>query len=511
MSMEQRPTRTVSRRLLHRIDWSRELGLACLVVGLLVWVELWEYSLYVGGLFDYHDLTLISDWFSNALVHGRPFWITDGHRSHLTIHFTPSLILLTPLFAFFREQYALPAIVAFTVCAGIYVATRDQRINLQKLSLPSIYLWILTIAFFVVFAQNLYAARILSSAHFEPTFVLAAVLLLNRLRSNASYWQLGILLVLALGIRQDSGLYLFFLLIGCLFAPRYWGRPRRSTIAILAAACVVYVALAASVLMPWLGDSEGTRFWRHWGNSWPQVFLAWLTSPVQVYWALEGSEFAAFNRAFLYLPLLNPLAWLANQVPGILFYTADTPDKRALLFYNASFLLPGMTLCFAFAQLHAVAFVMRHTDAAKPLRHVGLTLVCAIFAYAAFDASLRDGDRAEKIAVTSLTRNDPFALQPLRDIVKCRNVHSVAADFHNIVYVPLRLDKYLLHNAAKADVVVVPRKFNRHMLYAVSSKDVWRGLPTALRYSLVARMTKFDVYMRESAACKPTANTAAGI
>jgi hypothetical protein len=444
-------------------------------------------------------------------VHGRPFWITDAQRWHLTIHFTPSLILLTPAFAFFRDQYALTSIVAFTVCAAIYVATRDQQANLKKLSLQATYLWILTIAFFVLFAENLYTARILSSAHFEPVFVLAAILLLNRLRKDTGYWQLAIVLVLALGIRQDAGLYLFFLLISCLFAPRHWGRPRPRKIGLLAAACVLYVALVASVLMPWLGDTEGTRFWHLWGDSWPQVFLAWLTSPRRVFHALHHSEFGAFNRAFLYLPVLNPLAWLANQLPSILFYTADAPDKRALLYYNASFLLPGMLLCSAFVQLHAVAFVMRHTRAGTALRHVGLTVVCAIFVYAALDASLRStGDPAEKIAVSQLTRSDPFASEPLHGILECRNVHAVAADFHNIVYAPLRLDKYLLPNAAKADVVVIPRKFNRHMPFSVSSKDVLSGLPRELQYTRVARLPDFDVYVRQSAICKPREDAEAG-
>jgi hypothetical protein len=497
-----------SRRQVDRIS---ELGLACLAVGLLVWVELWQYSLYVGTLYNYHDLTLITDWFSNALVHGRPFWITDGHRSHLTIHFTPALILLTPAFAFFHEQYALPAIVAFTVCAGIYLAARDQRISLTRLSLASTYLWILTIAFFIVVAENRYTARIISSAHFEPVFVLAAALLLHRLRSDAGYWQLGILLVLALGIRQDAGLYLFFLLISCLVAPSSWGRPRPRKVAVLAAACVVYVVVVAGVVMPRLGDTEGTRFWHLWGSSWPQVFLAWLTSPGEVFRAIESSDFGEFNRAFLYLPLLNPLAWLANQLPSILFYTADAPDKRALLFYNASFLLPGMMLCFAFAQLHAVAFVTRHTHAGTALRHVGLIMVCAVFAYAAFDASTRVTDEPkDKIAVTRLTRNDPFAFEPLRGIVNCRNVHSVAADFHNVIYVPLRLDKYLLPNADKADVVVIPREFDAHMPASVRREDVLRGLPRALRYSLVASVPDFDVYARSTAACKPSEDAGAG-
>jgi hypothetical protein len=55
------PWLSLRRSSLRQVDWISKLGLAGLALAFLIWVELWQYSLYAGGLFDYHDLTLITD------------------------------------------------------------------------------------------------------------------------------------------------------------------------------------------------------------------------------------------------------------------------------------------------------------------------------------------------------------------------------------------------------------------------------------------------------------------
>jgi Predicted membrane protein (DUF2079) len=491
------------RRWCSSMKWLPDLTLAFCSAAFLVWIVFWQYSLYAAGFFGFHDLTIICDWFSNALVHGRPFWLTDGNKSHLAIHLTPSLILLTPVFALFQEQFTLIAVAASLVVLAIFVTSRNQHLILRQLGLPAFYSALLTASLFVVFATNRYTERIVSSAHFEPVFVLMSVLLLNSLRRDAGYTKLSILLLLALGIRQDTGLFLFCSLFSVVFAPRCWGRPSIRKIATLAAVCAVYVVLAAKLVMPWMGYGEGTRNWHEWGETWPQVFIAWLTSPSRVLASIGDSEFAAFNREFLYLPMLNPVAWLANQLPGVLFYTADATDKRYLDFYNASFLLPGMLLCFAFAQLHAVSFVLRWTSDKTAVRQVGLALVCLPFVYAAFAVATElPRSKAETIEVADLTRTDPFAQEPLRSILRCPGAHSVAADFRNIVYVPFLLDKYLLPRAAKADVVVIPQKFDRYLPYALKRKYILRDMSIAGRYEQIATVPGYDVFARENVDCR---------
>jgi hypothetical protein len=338
-------------------------------------------------------------------------------------------------------------------------------------------------------------------------FVLAAALLLSSTRKGAGYRRLLPLLVLALGVRQDAGFFLFFLLVSCLFAPKAWGTIPKQRIVVLAGIAVAYVGFASIVIMPWLGNDGGTRFWHEWGESWPQVFQAWARSPERVLSAVQASEFESFNAELTYLQVLNPLAWLANQAPGILFYTADSSDKIHLQFYNSAFLLPGLMLCFAFAQLHAVTFIHHTTEAHRLLRNIGMVAVSMLFAYAAVAAAIRlPRDEAETLSVDGLERHDPFARAPLRDLMKCSGVHSVAADFRSIVFAPLRSDKYLLPSALKADVVLVRHHIDKHEPFAVKRSRLVRDLTRGGKYLLAASSPSYDVYMGATIACHSQAS-----
>jgi uncharacterized membrane protein len=116
----------------NRFRRAPDFAIAAAILAFLSWALAWKYSLFASGVFGYHELTLISDCFSNALVHGRPFWLTDGAKSHLTVHFTPSLLLLTPWFAFFHGQFALIAISVVAFCAAMFTAAHQLYGRLQR-------------------------------------------------------------------------------------------------------------------------------------------------------------------------------------------------------------------------------------------------------------------------------------------------------------------------------------------------------------------------------------------
>lgn len=334
--LQRTKPRLRSRKSLRFRPTSFDLMLGASTLIYLTIVLLWLYSLYTSGEFAYHDLTLISDFFSNGLVHGRPFWINETEENHLKLHFTPSLVFLMPLFALFNSQFALIALAATGVCVSIFVATREQYLSLLKLDVPLVWRWIISAGFFAAFAGNRYTLRNLSSAHFEPFFMPAAMFVVCAIRHRVRLRWLVVALLLALGMRQDAGFFMFFLLGSCLAAPRTWGRVPRKTLVASGLFCVAYFVLVATVVQPWLGNNGSTRFWHEWGNTWPEVLLAWLSSPVRVWHAVESSEFFSFNFELLWLPALSPLAWLTNQLPGILFYTADAWDKHLLRFCTGS-------------------------------------------------------------------------------------------------------------------------------------------------------------------------------
>jgi hypothetical protein len=475
--------------------------LALCTSGFLVWVLLWQYGRFVRGEFAYHDLTIISDFFSNAWNHGRPFWVTNANQTHFRTHFTPTLIFLVPFYVFFRSQFALVAIVAALVCLGLFVATRHQLTCLRRLGIPALWSWPLTLSFFAASALNRYTLRCLDSAHFEPVFILTAFLLLAAISRGYGYAPLLAFTALALGVRQDAGLFLFFLLMSCLVAPKAWGKVRRLPVLVCAAVCIPYVVLATKVILPWFGNDGNTRFWHQWGATWPEVFSAWFHNSDGVRSAVELSEFPAFNAELLYTQVINPLAWVANQLPGILFYTADSSDKPRLLFYNSAFLLPGLLLCVAFAQLHVTTLTLRFTREGGA-RHLALGAITALFAFVAINAGFllpRDSDSVLQIG--QLRRHDVFASVPLKRLLRCSEVKSVATDFRAIAYVPLRLDKYLLENAARSDLVVIDRALNKHTPFFVKPMALIKELSRDGKYQRSGTLGSYDFYLRAGLGC----------
>ncbi len=461
----------------------------------------WLWSEYARNRFGFHDLTLITDFFTNALSHARPFWVTDYAINHLTVHFTPTLVLLVPAFTLFDTQFALIAIVGGTIFLAIAIATREQIQSLKDAGAPWYCRVALAASFFALLAYNRYTLRCLESAHFEPVYILAAVLVLVAVRRGASLaWTIGACL-LALGVRQDAGLFLFFLLVSCQLAPESWRRFNRKRTALAALSCGVYVVLVAKVIMPLLGSKVETRFWSRWGETWPDVFLAWAESPHLVFEAITKSEFLAFNAEFAWLQTLNGMVWILNQLPSILFYTADAWDKQQLKYYNPSFVLPGMLLSLAFAQLYGLAFIRHLTRHAPLWRNAVFTLFSALFVYPAVHVTFYSQPEDKNVLLVETDeRSDIFSKEPVQQLLKCPEIKSVAADFRSIIFVPLRFDKYLPRNATKADMVVQKRKDKRNLPMGMSTAER-KALVREAGYRKVLALDGYDVFFAPTIKC----------
>jgi uncharacterized membrane protein len=492
----------VERTLLSRFPRlsGSDLILGSCTLAFLGCVLAWQYGRFVGGSYAFHDLTLISDFFSNALVHGRPFWITFYQETHLKTHFTPSLLLLVPLFGLFTSQFALIAISATAVYAGVFIASRDQHASLARAGLSSGWQWAFSALLFAAFAGNRYTLRIISAAHFEPIFVFPAALLFSCIRNGSGYGKLLLVLLLALGVRQDAGLFVFFMLLGSLMAPAAWGSFSKNKFIVSAAVCICYVVLVIKVVMPWFGNDGGTRFWHAWGTTWPEVFLAWASSPRRVWDAIASSSFSEFNAQLLYLPALSPAAWIINQLPGVLFYTADSVGKTHLYDYNSSFLLPGLMQCFAYAQLQAISLSGKLSPKSRRFEQLILAGIWSVFACAVANSWLLPREEHETLHFSSLTRTDVFVTSPVRELLKCSGVHSVASDFNSIVFAPLRLDRYLLPLASRADLIVVPRHISKRAPFYVRHKELVENLLRNGEHERAASANGSEVFLSREAA-----------
>jgi hypothetical protein len=84
-------------------------------------------------------------------------------------------------------------------------------------------------------------------------------------------------------------------------------------------------------------------------------------------------------------------------------------------------------------------------------------------------------------------------------------VHGVATDFANIVYIPLRFDKYLLQNAARADLVVVARHINKHTPFFVKPKLLIEDLTRDGRFVLAGTLDDYNFYLGSHVKCESEA------
>ncbi|EPX59556.1 hypothetical protein D187_002717 [Cystobacter fuscus DSM 2262] len=304
-----------------------------------------------GGLFAFHDLALLNDLFANAVHRGRPFWVTDGDFNHLTVHFTPSLLLLAPFFLLTDSQFLLVflGLVALYGSLALHVWFFERMLEERQLLSAPWRPWACA-AFAVYLALNPYTKTVALSAHFEVFFQLASTAVLVLLLRGVRMRWVVLLTLVALGVRPDGGLFLAFQAAALLLLPAVARPPREQLSRRVASVSVLslgYLAFCVVVLLPALGTPPGTRFWSHYGDTWGQVALTALSDPARVVHDVASSGLVSFQRSFLWIQLLAPAATLVSSIPGTFFFMADAQDKRLLWFYNSAFLLPGLGVCAA--------------------------------------------------------------------------------------------------------------------------------------------------------------------
>ncbi|WP_158623890.1 DUF2079 domain-containing protein [Corallococcus llansteffanensis] len=461
------------------------------------------WTAFRGGVFAFHDLALLNDLFSNAVHRGRPFWVTDADLNHLTVHFTPTLLLLTPLFLLSDSQFlfVLLGLVALYGAVALQVWFFERMFEEQEL-LPAAWRPWASVAFAVYLALNPFVKTVALSAHFEVFFQLGATAVLVLLLRGARMRWVVLAALLALGVRPDGGLFLAFQSAALLLLPAV-ARPPRALLTRRAlgvsALSLGYLALCVAVVLPALGTPSGTRFWSHYGNTWGQVAFTALGDPGRVVHDVSTSGLVVFQRSFLWIQLLVPAATLLSTLPGTFFFMADAPDKRLLWFYNSAFLLPGLGVCAAagFGRLAeawrdvlARGRIPAWAKAAPALLIAGLALAqVARFDRTIGSPRLRpmppvDGDFREALA---------------RQVQACASRRVVATDFRSVVFVPNGYDRFLLHHYERAQVVLVPPHVETLLLGAGSREAFLEVLQRDARFEEVEDPGPVRVFVRKDA------------
>jgi uncharacterized membrane protein len=475
--------------------------------------------LYLAEVWGYHDLTLINDLLANAIYEGRPFHITDYDGWHLPVHFTPSLLLLLPLYLFPSSQFILveAGLIAYAIAIAIAmscfirIAERARPLG----AFESGILWVTATLFLFL---NRYGIATVSSFHFEIFFVPLTLAGWSALLSDAPTWQIFVPVVLALGIRQDAGVFIGIQTLGLLGLPAAYrpAHPRfRRRVALVSAVALAYTVVTVLVLIPALGGDGGPRYWRHWGPTWWDSLTSMLGAPGRVWADVMAGGFLPLNTSFSWIPLLHPGGWIAANLPALPYYVAATPDKRLLWYYNAAFLLPGFYRGVAVG----VSTLLRWVGRIEPF--VPIWMRSARLVIAALVALT-----VVTLIGSTRTVEGHFQFTPYRYVndrgiravlkkvaLHCPLVRSIAADFNGIVFVPNGYRRYLLRNYSKADLVI----FRIDAAPLLSDVDSLENLDTTISTdpnyarSLVKAWPQLRVYARnEQRVCRATLSEISG-
>lgn len=414
------------------------LGAPVFLFGYAVWVTL---SQYYGGAFGYHDLTLINEFLASTARGQGWFPVAQGNYSHFEVHFTPTLILLLPFYWLSDSQSLLLILNALSLTAAgvIYLRIVDA---LSRTPSGERFSSSALLALFLFFTMSRFAKNNLMAASCWFLYLpLAGMALLSLLRGKKLWITIGWSL-LALGVRQDTGLFLScqFLLVACL--PSRFQTPKlRSQALGLAAFALAYTLFFALWLGPALGmASHVNRGWSRYGSSWGEIIRTALSSPVMVFQDLAHSAFFRLNVSVGLLTLLSPIAFLWANVPGGLLYLCDDPAKKYLWYYNSTFLLPGI---FVAATLGALKL-----NAARAGKWFFWLATPALL------LTLTDHDMLRMIPRWDFARTRPVREAVANSLAHCPDVKRIASDFRSMVFIPSHYPKYLLNKFSQADLVV---------------------------------------------------------
>jgi hypothetical protein len=468
-----------------------------------------------GYVLAFHDLGIISDWFTNAIYRGRPFWITDMGVNHMSVHFTPTVIALTPFYLLTQSQYLLCVLGALEMAAALYIGHRFlMRLLARRGAAPA--LAAAASAVLILFlGLNPYVKTVIGSVHIESLYVPIALAFFYVMIFTDRFGLAVVLAALALGVREDAGIYLALQCLALAFVPRDLFANRRSALrhaAVLAAVSLAWVVMVVKAINPWVFgvyENHVQRGWGQWGSTWAEVVWHQVTSPVRLARALGHSALLPINGWFLLAPwLVHPLFGLCVNVPGVLLYTASPIDKRMLWFYNASFLLPGFILGLYLAVDRAAALWpplaarLPRLRQLAPGRQIGAVAVAGALLLAAPLHELRNTVEGPG---RYGRRFQPSAWADERAIAywlrRCPARTAVATDFRRIVLLPNRTTRYLLRHARQADVVLIFRQVDPLLSDHESAAALWRLLEGDAAFERRRDSPDVRIYARPGVSC----------
>ncbi len=307
------------------------------------------YSSYDHGLFNQLFWNnLHGNWFQSSLTSGNSVGVLEDGKTptvafyHLGQHFVPSFLLWLPFYALFPHPVTLVILQVGLMTAGglVLYALARHRLPAQHA------LWI---------TAGYYCANAVlgpTFANFYEQCQIPLLLFSLLLAMEKQWWRLfWLLVVLSLGIREDTGIALFGIGVYLLGSRRHL-----KTGFSLCLVSFVYVVVVTTLVMPHFSDDSGrlylaTRFRQFVDTDSPSsldVLWGIITHPIAFLSSLlwpPGQRIVYLLRHWLPLalvPALSPATWTLTIFPLLSLLIQEGKSALSITLRYSIAVVPGL-------------------------------------------------------------------------------------------------------------------------------------------------------------------------
>ena len=428
------------------------------------------------------SLPVTSDWLSNFIYWGDPFWVDHLGVNQFSASISPSLLLLSPFFYVADSQFVLITLCVAAFFTALIMLLRIAVMVLDNLDISGWARELSLAGLCLALGLNPFAKGLLLTAHFELCFILVSVALFYRLCRNTALGWLILLTVLLLGLRQDAGVYVFFLLAMVPFAPSHLLAYKKRIVIkafLLMLLCVAYTAPALYFAGLPFDSGGGDNCWAYLGSGPIEAIAAFFRAPGLWLPQLTQSAVWELNLSAGGLQLFSAPTWLISGLPAWPLFIAQSAALRTLQGGLAAFLLPGLFISILLG-IYWLGRICKKLSAA----------VCMILCLglAGYNLYLEFGPPTQfaPLNAQSVPKTGPNHKNELRAwLYRHPELESLALDAKTMVYAPLKYKRYLLNDYDKADAVVFTGETESQPEAALKSQD---------RYRLVYRLPSLRIY-----------------
>lgn len=270
-----------------------------------------------------HDFSMFDEslWWSH---HGRFLYSPVLGRSYLTEHFAPILALLVPLHALVSSPWLLLAANPALLWAAVFPLR--SLLDAEGVSKTA-----RNVACLVYLTHPVTVAALDYGFHVE-SFLPLVIFGLWAAHRRGPAWAYAALLLAALAIKEDVGLYL----VG-LGAFLFVAEKRRARGALTAAAGLAWVLLVVFVVGPRLSGGSGEyRFlsrWSSWGRGAAGVLGGMASHPAAVLVALLAPTYLRFFYRLVFTPFFTRWGWILFAIPWAIGATSGSRPQATLGLY----------------------------------------------------------------------------------------------------------------------------------------------------------------------------------